>query len=82
MVSLCLSSFLVRYGGRQIWLKQVWEIGSLGGREEGKEEELTLDPTSPKEMEFCLLTDIFIFMIVFLTPNKWVLTKTVVQSIQ
>ena len=29
MVSLCLSSFLVRYGGRQIWLKQVWEIGNL-----------------------------------------------------
>lgn len=29
MVSFCLSSFLVRYGGKQIWLKQVWEIGSL-----------------------------------------------------
>lgn len=29
MVSLCLSSFRFRYGGRQIWLKQVWEIGNL-----------------------------------------------------
>lgn len=30
MVSFTLSSFLLRYGGRQIWLKQVWEIGNLG----------------------------------------------------
>lgn len=47
-------------------------MAAWGGRKGGKEEELTLDPTSPKEVEFCLLTDIFIFIIVFFTPNKWV----------
>lgn len=80
MVSLCLSSFLVRYGGRQIWLKQVWEIGSLG-REEGREGGgIHIRPNFAQGGG--VLPDIFIFIIVFFTPSKWVLTKTVVQSIQ
>lgn len=37
MVSFSLSSFLLRYGGRQIRLKHVWETGNLWRHSDGNE---------------------------------------------
>ena len=40
MVNFCLSSFLLLYGGRPIWLKHVWDTGSLRKKKHRKDEEL------------------------------------------